>query len=94
MIIWKYKKFNKRGECDEAHIHYQWHLKCTVEIWKKYLFIAAYGLITASLGKTLGEVYEDEQIRQTTLEVIREIARVGRKEGIEIPVIKKLYAML
>jgi len=69
---------------DEAFIRYKWHLNCEIEIWKKYLFIAAYGLVAACLGKTLGQIWEEEQTREMTLEVIREIASVGRKEGVEI----------
>ena len=68
----------------EAQIQHQWHLTCTIEIWKKYLFIASYGLVTAALGKTLGEVYEEETTKQMVLKVIQEIACIGIKEGVGI----------
>lgn len=67
---------------DEARINYQWHEQCSMEIWKKFLFIAAYGLMTSAYHKTIGQVYEDDLLKGKTLEIMREIVRVGHKEGV------------
>ena len=67
---------------DEASIRYQWHEQCSMEIWKKFLFIAAYGLMTSAYHKTIGQVYEDDMLKGKTLEIMREIVRVGHKEGV------------
>ena len=67
---------------DKASIHYQWHEQCSMEIWKKYLFIAAYGLMTSAYHKTIGQIYEDDMLKDKTLQIMREIVRVGHKEGV------------
>lgn len=72
------------GLMDEAGIHYEWQEQCALSIWSKYMFIAAYGMVTASTHRTLGEVYKNGVLRQMTLEAIGEIAVVGRIEGIPI----------
>lgn len=69
---------------DEAGINYEWQEQCKVSIWQKYMFIAAYGMVTACTGKTLGEVYRDETLRQVTLGAILEIAEIARREAVGI----------
>lgn len=69
---------------DEAHIKYRFTDKHIEEIWKKYLFIAAYGLVTASENKTLGEVYENPASSKKVRGIMREIVTVGQAEGVEL----------
>lgn len=49
---------------DLADIRYKWSDNYLEEIWSKYIFIAAYGLVTASEDKTLGEVYQSDEMRK------------------------------
>ncbi len=52
------------------------------EIWKKFMFICAFGLATASYGKTLGEVMESVETSALVLSVMREIHAISKEKGI------------
>ena len=67
---------------DKAGIRYKWSESHLEEIWNKYIFIAAYGLVTASENKTLGEVYENIELRTKVKRIMEEIIRVGQAENI------------
>ena len=67
---------------DEAEIHYRWSEEYLEEIWNKYIFIAAYGLVTASENKTLGEVYENTELRNKVKRIMEEIIQLGQAENI------------
>jgi 2-dehydropantoate 2-reductase len=54
-------------------------------IWEKYVFIAAFGLVTACSGKTLGEVASDSEWRKQTEGVMREIVRIAERRQIALP---------
>lgn len=61
------------------------------EIWTKYMFIAAYGLVTAKTGKTLGEVLDDTELIRDAEGIMREIKMISEKKNISLDkdVIKK-----
>lgn len=61
------------------------------EIWTKYMFIAAYGLVTAKTGKTLGEVLDDSELIRDIEEIMKEIKMIADKKNITLDedVIKK-----
>ncbi len=61
------------------------------EIWTKYMFIAAYGLVTAKTGKALGEVLEDSELIRDVEGVMNEIKMIADKKNIPLDkdVIKK-----
>ncbi len=69
---------------EKAHINYHFTSEHIKEIWQKYIFIAAYGLVTASENKTLGQVYDDEASSQVVKGIMQEIVQVGQAEGIEL----------
>jgi len=54
-------------------------------IWGKYIFIAAFGLVTASSGKSLGEVMEDSALKGHVQAVMREVLGIARKKGVKLP---------
>jgi 2-dehydropantoate 2-reductase len=54
-------------------------------IWGKYIFIAAFGLVTAASGKSLGEVMADPVLHHTVEEVINEIVAIARKKKVNLP---------
>lgn len=70
---------------DKAGIHYRWSENHLEEIWKKYIFIAAYGLVTANEKKTLGEVYENLESRNRVKRIMAEIIKLGQAEKIVFP---------
>ena len=69
---------------EEARIKYNFTKKHLEEIWQKYIFIAAYGLVTASESKTLGEVYTDCVSSNKVLGIMQEIVEIGQVEGIDL----------
>ncbi|MHB1324668.1 MAG: ketopantoate reductase family protein [Thermoleophilia bacterium] len=70
---------------DAAHIKYTWLEEPLQEIWSKYVFIAAYGLVSASENKTLGEILENPALSKLVLGIMEEIAEIAAKEGISLP---------
>jgi 2-dehydropantoate 2-reductase len=55
------------------------------EIWGKYVFIAAFGLVTASFDKTLGQVMESSSLSGYVLSVMNEIVSLAQKIGLGLP---------
>ena len=54
------------------------------EIWTKFMFIAAYGLVTAKTGKTLGEVLEDGKLIRDVEGIMKEIKMIADKKNISL----------
>lgn len=71
--------FNKTG------IKYDWHYNPLPQIWEKYLFIAAFGLITAYSGKPLGAVIENNEYKNMVRGIIGEICAIARAKAINLP---------
>ncbi|MDH5718267.1 MAG: ketopantoate reductase family protein [Spirochaetia bacterium] len=55
------------------------------EIWKKYIFIAAFGLVTAAYEKTLGEVLKSNELSSMIHSVMNEIYELSKKKNINLP---------
>jgi len=69
---------------DASNIKYKWCKQPNVEIWSKYIFIAAYGMVTASENKTMGQVLESPYLSDKVMEIMREIEKIARKLGIDL----------
>ncbi len=54
-------------------------------IWKKYVFIAAFGLMTACSHKTLSEVITDDDLKQQVIKIMEEIIAIANAKGIDLP---------
>ncbi len=68
-----------------ANIKSEWTLDIQSEIWKKFIFICSFGLVSAAFGKTLGEIVDDEILRAKTLEVIGEAIALAKESGVCLP---------
>ena len=66
-------------------IDHQWHEDPFPAIWRKYIFIASFGLVTVHTGKSLGEIMADENARRKVREVMIEIYTIANGKGIELP---------
>src|SRR5215510_6373092 len=55
------------------------------EIWQKFIFLASMAAVTASTRKPLGPVRSNPLTRQFFLDLMREVAAVGRAHGVAIP---------
>jgi 2-dehydropantoate 2-reductase len=70
---------------DQAGIKSEWTPEIQVEIWKKFIFICAYGLVSAAHEKVLGEILEDEGLRKDVQVIIQEVISIAQKSGISLP---------
>lgn len=80
---------------ERAGIQYTWSERSIEEIWSKYMFIASYGLVTASENKTLGEVYEDKESTKMVKGIMAEIFSISKEEGVQLPddIVETSYQM-
>jgi len=66
----------------QAGIPADWYEDPFPAIWKKFLFIAAYGLVTGMSSRTIGEVIADEDLAAKVLGIQKEIAAIAKAKGI------------
>lgn len=87
---------NRRGSRDvypdeilklalEGGINILWSEDPEFEIWKKYLFIAAFALVTAAYRLSVGEVLESSGPREELEGVMNEIITLGRAREMDFP---------
>jgi 2-dehydropantoate 2-reductase len=69
---------------EDSNLDFQWENNIEVQIWSKYMFIAAYGLVTATYEKTLGEILDDSELSQITKAIMREIEQIARRINIPL----------
>jgi len=94
----KYESFDPHPVTDffdAMQINYQWRTDPYPDIWSKYLFIAAFALVTVFFNKTIGEVAADPKATQTAREIMEEIQAIATAKGVELPehIITKQLAM-
>jgi len=70
---------------EEASILHEWTPSVMAALWEKFVFIAGYGLISARFNKALGEIYDDDSLRNLTREIMEEISRVASARRIPLP---------
>lgn len=69
----------------KSGVKYVWFENVYPEIWGKYIFISAFGLVTAAFGKTLGQIMASETLSRYVLSVMNEIIQLSMKMGITLP---------
>jgi 2-dehydropantoate 2-reductase len=69
---------------ERTHIRYQWVEDPYPEIWEKFIFIAAFGLVTACFRKSMGQVMESAELSNYVLSIMKEIVVLARREGIAL----------
>ena len=70
---------------DRSQVSYRWLEDPRPALWEKFVFISAFGLVTAASGKTLGEVLVDERSMGDVIGIMREVVELAACEGVEIP---------
>jgi len=83
-----HKDINADDVCElmsKAKIKFEWSSKYIEAIWSKYMFIAAYGLVTASENKTLGEILDNEESSKKVKGIMKEIESISKAENIRLP---------
>jgi len=68
----------------DSEIDFDWEDNVKISIWSKYMFIAAFGLITATYDKTLGQIIDDKELSKLTKSIMGEIDEIARKLNIPL----------
>ena len=66
-------------------IKYEWYDDPLPKIWEKYLFIAAFGMVTALAREPLGTLMKNDEYRNMVRGILEEIYAISRKKGINLP---------
>ena len=74
-----------RAFFDGMGLSFRWNEDPYPDIWEKYVFIAPFGLVTACSGKTIGGVFADDDLKETTRLIMEEIVSIARKRGVSLP---------
>ena len=72
-------------QCVEAGIAAETHENIELAIWEKFTFICALSGMTALTRKPIGEIFAQESTTRMYLQVLSEVAEVGRASGIPLP---------
>lgn len=59
-----------------------WNSKPFESIWRKYLFVAPFSLVTGATGKTMHEAFCDPELRGSLVKIMKEITAIAEKKGI------------
>lgn len=62
-----------------------WRDDASPAIWEKFTFIAAFGLVSAASGRTLGGIMEEGRLRRQVTDIMREIAGIAGKKHVHLP---------
>jgi len=68
----------------DSKIDYVWEDNVQVSIWSKFMFIAAYGLVTATFDKTLGEILDNTELSQITRSIMQEIEKIAKRINVPL----------
>ena len=69
----------------KASIDYEWKEDANPAIWKKYIFIASFSLISAYYDRTLREILEEPSLKKEVIAIMNEINSIALKKKIQLP---------
>jgi 2-dehydropantoate 2-reductase len=70
---------------DESGILYEWCPDITPVLWRKYIFIAGFGMVMTAFDKTLGQVMETPRLSEYAQAVMEEMAGLAQHKGEPLP---------
>lgn len=68
-----------------AGIKSEWTPEIQAEIWKKFVFICAFGLVSAAHDKTLGEILGDAILSQEIRAIMKETVSLATASAVSLP---------
>ena len=68
----------------DAGVQYRWCDDARPAVWEKFVFIAAFGLVTAASRKSLGEVLGDARLLADVRGIMDEVVAVAEREGVAL----------
>jgi 2-dehydropantoate 2-reductase len=81
-----YTAENVKAFFTKTGIKYEWYSDPQPKIWEKYMFIAAFGLVTALYGEALSGVIGNPAHRDLVKGIMQEIYALSVKKNIGLPV--------
>ncbi|MDO9045194.1 MAG: 2-dehydropantoate 2-reductase [Methanobacteriaceae archaeon] len=69
---------------DQLSINYEYQENALPAIWEKYMFIASFGLVSAAYNKTLGEIMENNELKDYVKIIMEEIVTIAEFEGVNL----------
>jgi 2-dehydropantoate 2-reductase len=80
-----YSGKNIRNYLKFTGIDLTWNDDPRPAIWEKYLFIAAFGLVSAFAEKSLGAIMESDALRPMVRSIMAEILAIADKKAVNLP---------
>ena len=71
--------------CVSAGLAAEAHDNIELALWQKFIFICALSGMTALTRKPIGEIFAKEPTTEMYLQVLSEVAAIGRAEGVDLP---------
>jgi 2-dehydropantoate 2-reductase len=71
--------------CKAAGLAAESHENIVLAIWEKFIFICALSGMTALTRKPIGEIFAQPSTTEMYLQVLSEVAEIGRGEGVALP---------
>ena len=68
----------------DARVRYRWCDDARPAVWEKFVFIAAFGLVTAASRKSLGEVLGDARLLAEARGIMNEVVDLAEREGVAL----------
>jgi 2-dehydropantoate 2-reductase len=69
---------------EDASVQFTWCDDPRPAIWEKFVFISAFGLVTAASRKTLGEVLADVRLLEDVRQIMSEVVTLAVCEGVAV----------
>lgn len=69
---------------EDAGVPFTWFDDPRPAIWEKFVFISAFGLVTAASRKTLGEVLGDARLLDDVRQIMSEVVALAGREGVAL----------
>lgn len=70
-----------------------WNANPFEPIWRKFLFVSPFALVTGATGKTMHQAWEDPELNASLLTIMSEIQAIAAKRGINLTSYDIDYAM-
>jgi 2-dehydropantoate 2-reductase len=70
---------------EQGGIGFEWLDDISSALWRKYIFIAGFGMVLAGFDKTLGQVMESPELSGYVQAAMTEIAMLAGKMGTALP---------
>ncbi len=71
--------------CKGAGLAAETHGNIVLAIWQKFIFICALSGMTALTRKPIGDIFAQPSTTEMYLQVLSEVAEIGRAEGVAVP---------